>query len=264
MSKYITLTDSEFEIMNIEARVNIEDLCGSIDLHKMLEHYDKEEVVEWVVNECEGIDTIEKIRDEELDLSELQDLLVGTLNATATRSSSGSGDSMDTIVEWAKGNDELDYDKSLLVRLLDEMTPERVREVLEAHEHTKAMLNAPTRKSLIERANREGLDVEAMLKSATEVLDDATALAEANRIINGLVSHTPRVAFGPSPMELELVRVRMMLSLFWGLVQSEQQGTEDATPTSAVNITEPVPGVYNGLDDTLLDAHLDAKSTHGT
>jgi len=249
MKNYITLTDGEFEITNIEARVNIEDLCGSIDLRRMLEHYEKEEVVEWIVNEGEGLDTIEKLRDENLDLSGLQDLLASTLNAAAARHSSGAGHSMDTIVEWAKENDELDYDKSLLARLLNEMAPERVREVLASHEHTKSMLNAPTRKSLIERATLDGLDVEAMLKSATEALDDAATLAHANRIINDLVRRSPGFVSEQSPMEKEFGRVRMQLMLFWGLVQSEQEASEGWVPESEVNITEPVPGVYNGLDD---------------
>ena len=252
--KFISLSDSEFEIVSIEARVSVEDLCSAIDLRDILENYDNEEVVEWVIQHCEAFETIERLRDEELGTSELQDLLTGTLNAATARSSHGSDDSMDSVVGWAKG---LDYDKNLLARLLDEMTPERVKEVLEAHEHTKAMLNAPTRKSSIERANLEGLDVEAMLKSATEALDDALALTEANRIVNELEHRSPRGAFGPSPMAKEFARVRMKLLRFWGLVQSEQQGTEDAMPTSAVNITEPVPGVYNGLDDN-------AQSSSGT
>lgn len=268
--KYITLNDSECEIVSMELRVSVEDLCSSIDLPDILEHYDEEDVVEWVIAEgSEPLLLIERLRDEQLGTRSLQTLLEGTLKQSAMRC--GSSDCIEAVTEWATSNDARHYDRDLLHALLDNMTDDAILDALTTHERTKALVGrrqAPSSVSAVEYANLRGLDVEALMKDTVEVLDSASIVVQSICLINGMMTRDP-ASMVKAPMYAALTSSRDRLKQFWEMVSHEYEEmrkdgriasddeespvptTEEAAALRAVgtvHITEPVPGVYNGLD----------------
>ena len=222
---YVTLTDSECAFNSFEIRVDLEAMAAEVGINKMLEYYDNEDVVEWVGENCDVADVIARLRDERLGSSDLQDLLLGTLTRASRPTRGSVEDCCETVVEWAARDDSGAAHKALLSMLLDNMTADHVREVIESHEVTKSMLGSAVRGSLsaVEFAQmRKGLDVEALMKDTVEVLDNAIALVQCIGIINGLITKDPTNTI-KAPMYETLTNSSARLKQFWAMVSHEYE-----------------------------------------
>lgn len=223
--KYITLNDSECEIVSMELRVSVEDLCSSIDLPDILEHYDEEDVVEWVITEgSEPLMLIERLRDEQLGTRSLQTLFEGTLEAVSSPTRGSLHDCIEAITDWTAKPDTTRA-RDLLSSLLDNMTDDAILDVLTTHERTKALVGqrqAPSSVSAVEYAKLRGLDVEALMKDTVEVLENAAALVQCIGIINGLITKDPTNTV-KAPMYAALTSSRDRLKQFWEMVSHEYE-----------------------------------------